>query len=81
MNSQLSEILQRLDTLTKAVEYNSAQLRKFRLNLYGKKRKPPTTASITFPDWCYEYAQMTIFLDAKQWRAVKEGKVELDKDE
>ena len=75
MSKQLTEILLRLDALAVAVEKNSTELRKFRLKLFGKKRKVPTTASITFPDWCYEYEQMTINLDSKQWKDVQLGKV------
>ncbi len=51
MSKQLTEILLRLDALAGAVEKNSIELRKFRLKLFGKKRKVPTTATITFPDW------------------------------
>ena len=75
MSKQLTEILLRLDALTEAVEKNTAELRKFRLKLYGKKRERPKSAAITFPNWCYEYEPMTVYLDVKQWRAVREGKV------
>ena len=75
MSKQLSEIILRLDALAVAVEKNSKELRKFRLELFGKKRESPKSAAITFPDWCYEYEPMTVYLDVKQWRAVREGKV------
>ena len=75
MSKQLTEIILRLDALAVAVEKNSKELRKFRLELFGKKRESPKSAAITFPDWCYEYEPMTVYLDVKQWRAVKEGKV------
>ena len=75
MSKQLTEIILRLDALAVAVEKNSKELRKFRLELFGKKRESPKSAAITFPDWCYEYEPMTVYLDVKQWRAVREGKV------
>lgn len=75
MNKQLTEILAKLDLMTEAFEKNTAELRKLRLELYGKKRERPKSAAITFPNWCYEYEPMTVYLDVKQWRAVKEGKV------
>jgi hypothetical protein len=75
MKNDLEEIIQRLDALTAAIENNTREIKKIRLQLFGKKRERPKTASITFPTWCYEYESMTIHLDAKQWKAVKEGKV------
>ncbi len=75
MEKKLEEVIKRLDALTVAVENNARELKKIRLQLFGKKRERPKTASITFPTWCYEYESMTIHLDAKHWKAVKEGKV------
>jgi hypothetical protein len=63
MSKQLTEIILRLDALAVAVEKNTAELRKFRLELFGKKRESPKSAAITFPDWCYEYEPMTVYLD------------------
>jgi len=75
MENNLEEVIKRLDTLTVAVENNARELRKIRLHIFGKKRERPKTAEITFPDWCYEYQPMTVRLDAKEWKAVKDGKL------
>jgi hypothetical protein len=75
MNKQFAEILLKLEILTEAVKSNTAETRKLRLKLNSKKRETAKTAFITHPEILYEYPSMTVNLDAKQWRAVKDGKI------
>ncbi len=74
MKEDLTDIIQRLDVLTKSIDKNTSEIKKLRLKIFGSDKVVPTTAVITHPEILYEYPSMTVTLDAKQWKAVQEGK-------
>ena len=51
------------------------ELRKLRLVIQRKKRDKPKEATLTSPRWCYEWDQMTIDLDPKTWKKIKNGEL------
>ncbi len=75
MKNDLEEVIKRLDALTIAVENNTQELRKIRLNLFGKKKDTPKSYEITHPVWCCEFPSMTVTLTSKQWKEIASGKV------
>ena len=63
-----------LSDLQESVEKLASEVRKLRLALNYKKRSKPKQATITNPEWCYEYPSMTVDLTVEQWKNVRNGK-------
>jgi len=63
------------DQILSAIASLQKEVRKLRLEIKATKREKPKQATITNPEWCYEYPSMTIDLSVKQWKAVKSGEI------
>lgn len=73
IRNELNQIKQSIETLHVELSQTKSELRKLRLVIQDKKREKPKEATLTNPMWCYEWDQMTIDLDPKTWKSVKNG--------
>jgi hypothetical protein len=57
-----------------SIQKLASEVRKLRLEINYKKRPKPQQATITNPEWCYEYPSMTVDLTVEQWKDIRNGK-------
>jgi hypothetical protein len=73
IRNELIQIKQSIQDLHTELSQTKNELRKLRLVIQDKRREKPKEATLTNPMWCYEWDQMTIDLDPKTWKSVKNG--------
>lgn len=73
IRNELNQIKQSIEALHVELSQTKSELRKLRLVIQDKKREKPKEATLTNPMWCYEWDQMTIDLDPKTWKSIKNG--------
>ena len=73
IQSELNTIKQSIQDLHTELSQTKNELRKLRLMIQDRRREKPKEATLTNPMWCYEWDQMTIDLDPKTWKSVKNG--------
>lgn len=75
IQSELKLIRQLIEDLHTELSQTKGEIRKLRLVIQSKKREKPKEATLTSPRWCYEWDSMTIDLDPKTWKRIKDGEV------
>jgi hypothetical protein len=73
IRNELIQIKQSIQDLHTELSQTKSELRKLRLVIQDKRREKPKEATLTNPMWCYEWDQMTIDLDPKTWKSIKNG--------
>jgi hypothetical protein len=71
----LIQIQESMNGLQTEVSFLKNEVRKLRLRLNESKRGKPKEAILTSPMWCYEWDQMTIDLDSKTWKKIRDGEL------
>jgi hypothetical protein len=75
IKSELNLIRKSIEELHTELILMKGEIRKLRLVIQAKKREKPKEATLTSPRWCYEWDCMTVDLDSKTWKKIKDGEL------